>query len=107
MHTQTVILTIIKISMVSNKLTIMFNNNIISKGSKFNLIKLYGAESLPEMDGKCHTYKEINNFMRDYSYNNNKSTCIKIVGYNKEGKPRRANGGDRVVYVCTDSECDF
>ena len=85
----------------------MSNNNIISKGSKFNLIKLYGAESLPEMDGKFRTYKEINNFMKDYSYNNNKSTCIKIVGYDKEGRPRRASGGDRVVYVCTDSECDF
>jgi len=82
--------TIINTSMLSNKKTIMSN---ITKGSKFNLIKLYGAESLPEMDGKCRTY--------------NKSTCIKNVGYNKEGRPRRASGGDREVYARADSECDF
>jgi len=82
----------------------MSNNNIISKGSKLNLIKLYGVEWLPEMGGKFRTYKQITNFMKDYSYNNNKSICIKIVGYDKEGRPRRASGGERVVYACTDSE---
>ena len=90
-----------------NKSTIMSNNNIVSKGSKFNLKNVYGAESLAEMDGKFNTYKQINNFMRDYSYNQNNSTCTKIIGYGKDGHPKRASGGDRVVYACTDSECDF
>lgn len=90
-----------------NKLTIMSNNNILNKGAKFNLQNIYGAESLDEMDGKLKTYKQINNFMRDYSYNQNKSTCVKIIGYDKDGNPKRACGGDRVVYACTDSECDF
>ena len=85
----------------------MTNNNVISKGSQFNLIKLHGVESLPGMDGKCRTYKQINKFMKDYSYSNNKSTCIKIVVYDKEGRHRRSSGGDRVVYACIDSECDF
>ena len=90
-----------------NKLTIMSNNNILNKGAKFNLQNIYGGESLDEMDGKLKTYKQINNFMRDYSYNQNKSTCVKIVSYDKDGNPKRACGGDRVVYACTDSECDF
>ena len=59
------------------------------------------------MDGKFNTYKQINNFMRDYSYNQNNSTCTKIIDYGKDGHPKRASGGDRVVYACTDSECDF
>ena len=45
--------------------------------------------------------------MRDFSYNQNKLTCVKIVGYNKKGKPKRASGGDLVIYVCTDIGCNF
>ena len=47
----------------------MNNNNIVSKGAKINLQNIYRAESLAEMDGKFNTYKQINDFMRDYSYN--------------------------------------
>ena len=54
----------------------MANNNIVSKGIKFNLQNICGTESLAEMDGKFHTYKQINNFMRGYSYNQN--NCCRI-----------------------------
>ena len=66
----------------------MSNNNIVSKGSKFDLLNKYGADSLAEMDGMFNTYKQINHFMRDYSYNDNKSTCLKIIGHNTAGLRR-------------------
>ena len=52
-----------------NKLSIMNNNNIVSKGTKINLQNIYRAESLAEMDGKFNTYKQIYDFVKDFSYN--------------------------------------
>ena len=85
----------------------MPNDNIITSGSKFNIEEEYGVSSLLEGSGKFHSFKEIKFFMKDVSFNERKSVEVQKVINKRNGKVSSLSGGNRVIYVCSDKNCNF
>ena len=85
----------------------MPNDNIITSGSKFNIEEKYGVSSLLEGSGKFHSFKEIKFFMKDVSFNERKSVEVQKVISKRNGKVSSLSGGNRVIYVCSDKNCNF